>query len=256
MLKKRIIACLDIANGKVVKGVRFKGHEVMGDMVELAKRYSEQGIDELVFYDILASPEKRCVQPKTVESIAKVIDIPFSVAGGIKQITEARDILSAGAEKVSVNSMAIKESELVSELANEFGSQAVVVGCDSRWLGDQYGVYQYTGSEKTIQKSTYETNQWLRKVQSLGAGEIVLNTIDSDGTKNGFDIHQINQVLNGINIPVVASGGAGKQEDFSEVFKKTNVTGALAASIFHKGQVTVGQVRENLKQNGIEVRTI
>lgn len=256
MLKKRIIACLDVANGNVVKGIQFKGHKVVGDMYELAARYSDQGVDELVFYDILASPERRSVNPGMVEKIAKRINIPFSVAGGIKSTAEARDILSAGAEKVSVNSMALRNPEIIRQMAYELGSQAVVVGVDSRLERDSHNVYQYTGSQNTVQNSQWKTNDWLLKVQELGAGEIVLNSMDSDGMRKGFDISQINLVTKGIRIPIVASGGAGKAQDFSRVFMETKVTGALAAGIFHSKLVSISNVRLELLENNIPTRKI
>lgn len=256
MLKKRIIACLDVVNENVVKGIKFRNQRVVGNMYEFARKYSEQGVDELVFYDIQASAQGRCVSPAVVEKMARNINIPFSVAGGIKSVHEARALLNAGAEKVSVNSMAIEKPEVIELLAAEFGSQAVVVGVDSMESAGHCYVYQYTGLKKTTRKSLWRTKDWLLKVQKLGAGEIVLNVMSSDGVRKGFDINHINNVTDKINIPIVASGGAGRAEDFVQVFMQTNVSGALAASIFHDNHASVGDVRKCIIQNNIPSRRL
>lgn len=256
MLKKRVIACLDVAGDKVVKGVKFKNHQTVGDILELSNEYNQKGIDELVFYDIKASPENRTVSPKLVEKIAKTLTIPFCVAGGIKTLEQAKSILYAGAEKVSVNSMAISKPELISDLSKEFGAQAITVGIDSHFDGEDYSVYQFTGCDKTISQTKLKTVEWVKTVESFGAGEIVLNCMNQDGARNGYDLVQLDKICKETRLPVVASGGAGCIQDFIDVFSKTNVSAALAASVFHFKKIEIRDLKQNLKQVNIPVRMI
>ena len=254
MLTKRIIPCLDVKDGVVVKGVKFKNHEVVGSIIDLAIKYNDQGADEIVFYDIAASTIDGFVSKTWVEQIAKEINIPFCVAGGIKSIEDAKVILNSGADKISINSPAISRPELISELSKEFGSQCVVVGIDSLYVDDNYVVYGKTGNEKTAFNTKLKTKDWIKKVQELGAGEIVLNCMDQDGVKNGYDIAQLKEMLAECNVPLIASGGAGSVDDFIDVFKQTNVSGALAASVFHKSIIKINTLKKSLKTELINVR--
>ena len=254
MLTKRIIPCLDVKDGVVVKGVKFKNHEVVGSIIDLAIKYNDQGADEIVFYDIAASTIDGFVSKTWVEQIAKEINIPFCVAGGIKSIEDAKVILNSGADKISINSPAISRPELISELSKEFGSQCVVVGIDSLYVGNNYVVYGKTGNEKTAFNTKLKTKDWITKVQELGAGEIVLNCMDQDGVKNGYDIAQLREMLAECNVPLIASGGAGSVDDFIDVFKQTNVSGALAASVFHKSIIKINTLKKSLKTELINVR--
>jgi len=254
MLAKRIIPCLDVKDGVVVKGVQFLNHQVVGDILELAKRYRDDGADEIVFYDITASSDMRSVSVKWVSDVARLIDIPFCVAGGIRDIPTARAILNAGADKISINSPALENSEFIKQLAETFGTQCIVVGIDSYAHNDNYYVYQYTGDVQKTLKTGRNTLSWVEEVQSLGAGEVVLNCINQDGVRNGYDILQLQKVRSKLNIPLIASGGAGKPEHFVEVFQQAKVDGALAASIFHSGLVSVTELKKILKQQHIEVR--
>ena len=254
MLTKRIIPCLDVKDGVVVKGVKFKNHEVVGSIIDLAIKYNDQGADEIVFYDIAASTIDGFVSKTWVEQIAKEINIPFCVAGGIKSIEDAKVILNSGADKISINSPAISRPELISELSKEFGSQCVVVGIDSLYVGNNYVVYGKTGNEKTAFNTKLKTKDWIKKVQELGAGEIVLNCIDQDGVKNGYDIAQLREMLAECNVPLIASGGAGSVDDFINVFKQTDVSGALAASVFHKSIIKINTLKKSLKTELINVR--
>lgn len=254
MLTKRLIPCLDVSEGKVVKGVRFRDHQVMGDILELALRYREQGADELVFYDITASPEGRSLSREWVERIADVLDIPFCVAGGIRDVNSARAVLNAGADKVSVNSPALERPELLMELAEEFGTQCVVLGIDSILVDGIYRVRQYTGKESSNRDSGRQTLEWIQEACTRGAGEVVLNCIDQDGVRAGYDIEQLRAVRAICPVPLIASGGAGTVEHFAAVFKNANVDGALAASVFHSGKLTVPEVKDYLATQGIAVR--
>ena len=254
MLTKRIIPCLDVKDGVVVKGVKFKNHEVVGSIIDLAIKYNDQGADEIVFYDIAASTIDGFVSKTWVEQIAKEINIPFCVAGGIKSIEDAKVILNSGADKISINSPAISRPELISELSKEFGSQCVVVGIDSLYVDNNYVVYGKTGNEKTAFNTKLKTKDWIKKVQELGAGEIVLNCMDQDGVKNGYDIAQLREMLAECNVPLIASGGAGSVDDFIDVFKQTNVSGALAASVFHKSIIKINTLKKSLKTELINVR--
>jgi len=255
MLSRRIIPCLDVKDGRVVKGVRFRDHVDMGDIVELALRYRDEGADELVFYDIGASPEGRSVDYAWVERVARLIDIPFCVAGGIRSVETARAVLHAGADKISVNTPALERPELISELAAAFGVQCVVVGVDSvREADGQWRVRQYTGDPARMRAPGLRTLDWLVQVQRLGAGEIVLNCMDSDGVRRGYDITQLRQVRALCQVPLVASGGAGSMEHFAEVFEQADVDGALAASVFHGGVVAIPELKRFLRGRNIEVR--
>ncbi|MBV5257944.1 imidazole glycerol phosphate synthase subunit HisF [Synechococcus moorigangaii CMS01] len=254
MLARRIIPCLDVRDGKVVKGVRFKDHEIVGDIVELARLYAGQGADELVFYDISASPEGREVEPAWVGRVAQVIDIPFCVAGGIRSVAAARARLHAGADKISINTPALENPSLVNALADEFGSQCVVVGMDSRKIGGIWRLHQYTGDPDRTLTSERDTLSWIKEVTERGAGEIVLNCMDQDGVRQGYDIEQLMAAREVCPVPLIASGGAGAMEHFADVFKKANVDGALAASVFHKGVIAIPDLKNYLAQSGIEVR--
>jgi len=254
MLARRIIPCLDVKEGQVVKGVRFAKHEVVGDIVELADRYSRAGADELVFYDITASPQQRRVDATWVSKVAKVLDIPFTVAGGISSIKDAEDILSAGADKVSINSPALLNPDLINALAERFGSQCVVIGIDSFWDGNNWQVKALTGDPDTTISTHWTTENWLKEVQRRGAGEIVLNCMNEDGRRKGYDIEQLAKMRSLCSVPLIASGGAGSMEDFYEVFDNANVSGALAASVFHKQLISILQLKAYLCQQQIEVR--
>ncbi len=256
MLAKRIIPCLDVRDGKVVKGVQFRNHEIIGDIVPLAQKYAEAGADELVFYDITASSDGRVVDKSWVSRIAEVIDIPFCVAGGIKSEANAKEILMMGADKISINSPALLDPELISRLADVFGQQCIVVGIDSYYDKDtgKYQVYQFTGDEKRTQKTDWTTFDWIEKVVSLGAGEIVLNCMNQDGVRQGYDIKQLKQARAVCNVPLIASGGAGTIEHFNDVYQQADVDGALAASVFHKGIITISDLKAYLRTKNIEVR--
>ena len=256
MLARRIIPCLDVRDGMVVKGVQFRNHEIIGDIVPLAQKYAEAGADELVFYDITASADGRVVDKSWVSRIAEVIDIPFCVAGGIKSESDAKEILMMGADKISINSPALRDPTLISRLADHFGQQCIVVGIDSFYDKDtgKYQVYQFTGDEKRTQKTSWTTFDWIEKVVSLGAGEIVLNCMNQDGVRQGYDIEQLKQARAACNIPLIASGGAGSMEHFSDVYQQADVDGALAASVFHKGVIPISVLKAYLKSQNIEVR--
>lgn len=251
MLAKRIIPCLDVRNGKVVKGVNFQGVQDVGDPVECAAEYNRQGADELVFYDITASHEGRGVILDVVRRAAQQVFVPLTVGGGISTIDDFRETLRAGADKVSINSSAVKNPKLIAEAADIFGSQCVVVGVDAKRNGTGgYTVYVNGGRIDMH----LDLIQWVKEIQRLGAGEICLNSIDADGTKAGFDIEMLNAVCDAVKIPVIASGGCGSLSDFSDVFEQTEATAALAASLFHFKELTVQQVKTHLKQQGIAVR--
>lgn len=253
-LARRIIPCLDVKDGQVVKGVQFRNHEVVGEIVDLAKRYRDEGADELVFYDITASSDGRTVDRSWITRIAKVLDIPFSVAGGIRDVEDARAILASGADKISINSPALENPGLIDKMAAEFGNQCVVVGIDSRQEDGKYHVYQYTGDVKKTQATQRFTLDWAAEAASRGAGEIVLNCMNQDGVRKGYDCIQLLAVRERITIPLIASGGAGAPEHFAAVFKEARVDGALAASVFHKQVVTIGEVKKALREQNIPVR--
>lgn len=254
MLARRIIPCLDVRDGQVVKGVRFRDHRVVGDIIELATRYRDEGADELVFYDITASPEGRSVDRAWVSRVARVLDIPFCVAGGIRSVSDAEAVLNAGAEKISVNSPALENPELITALALRFGSQCIVVGIDSETTASGYTVHQYTGDPNRARAAGRLTLEWVREVQDRGAGEIVLNCMASDGVRRGYDLPQLTAVRAICRVPLVASGGAGEVRHFVDVFKESNVDAALAASVFHSGSIRISELKAQLRQSGVEVR--
>ncbi|MDN3651305.1 imidazole glycerol phosphate synthase subunit HisF [Thalassotalea ponticola] len=256
MLAKRIIPCLDVRDGVVVKGVQFRNHQVIGDIVPLAQRYADEGADELVFYDITASSDARVVDKSWVEKIARVIDIPFCVAGGIKTEQDAQTLLAMGADKISINSPALNDVTLISRLNAQFGQQCVVVGIDSYFdqQSGQYQVYQFTGDEKKTARTTWQTHDWVREVQRRGAGEIVLNVMNQDGVRQGYDIEQMASLRAVCDIPLIASGGAGTMQHFAQAFIDADVDGALAASVFHKGIIDITELKLYLQQQGIVVR--
>ena len=255
MLSRRIIPCLDVRDGKVVKGVRFRDHIVMGDIVDLALRYRDEGADELVFYDITASPEARSVDRGWVERVAQVIDIPFCVAGGIRHVEQAREVLHAGADKISVNSPALERPELIDELAAAFGVQCVVVGVDSlRDADGEWRVRQYTGDPSKTQALPRRTLDWIDEAQRRGAGEIVLNCMGSDGVREGYDLEQLVAARALCHVPLVASGGAGEPGHFLDVFASADVDGALAASVFHSGSISIPALKQFLRERSVDVR--
>jgi len=255
MLSRRIIPCLDVKDGVVVKGVRFRDHVVMGAIEDLALRYRDEGADELVFYDITASPQQRTVDRGWVERVARLIDIPFCVAGGIRNVSDARAILHAGADKISVNSPALRRPELIAELADAFGSQCVVVGVDSlRDADGEWRVRRDTGDADAMRALPVRTLDWIVEAQRLGAGEFVLNCMGSDGIRNGYDIAQLSAVRALCNVPLVASGGAGNSAHFVDVFARADVDAALAASIFHDGSLRIPELKRVLREHKIEVR--
>lgn len=257
MLAKRIIPCLDVRDGQVVKGVQFRNHEIIGDIVPLAQRYAQEGADELVFYDITASSDGRTVDKSWVERIAQVIDIPFCVAGGIKTIEDAEKLFAFGADKISINSPALADPTLISRLADRFGVQAIVVGIDS-WFEQETGKYwvnQYTGDETRTRQTHWQLLDWVKEVQQCGAGEIVLNMMNQDGVRNGYDLAQLKLVRGVCRVPLIASGGAGKMVHFRDAFIEAKVDGALAASVFHKQIIEIGELKSYLVQSAIEIRS-
>ena len=254
MLARRIIPCLDVKDGVVVKGVQFRNHVVMGDILDLAQRYSDEGADELVFYDITASSDQRVVGRNWVENVARRINIPFCVAGGIRTMDDARRVLNNGADKISINSPALERPEFISELAEEFGTQCVVVGIDSREEAGGYAVYQYTGDEAKTVKSKRETVGWAKEAQRLGAGEIVLNCMNRDGVRQGYDLKQLLAVREAVTVPLIGSGGAGEAQHFRDVFSEARVDGALAAGVFHSGALRIQELKRYLSSEGIVVR--
>lgn len=256
MLSRRIVPCLDVRDGQVVKGVRFRDHVVMGAIEALADRYRDAGADELVFYDITASPQGRSVDRGWVERVARIIDIPFCVAGGIRSVADARAVLHAGADKVSINTPALERPDLIAELAAEFGSQCVVVGIDS--LRDDDGhwrVRAYTGDPERTQALPQGTMDWIDQVQALGAGEIVLNCMAADGVRGGYDVEQLRAARARCAVPLVASGGAGTIAHFADVFEQADVDAALAASVFHSGAIAIPDLKRALAARGIAVRS-
>jgi imidazole glycerol-phosphate synthase subunit HisF len=254
MLARRIIPCLDVRDGKVVKGVRFRDHVVMGEIEELALRYRDEGADELVFYDITASPQGRTVDRSWVKRVADAIDIPFCVAGGIRSVADAGAVLGAGADKISINSPALERPALISEIAQAFGVQCVVVGIDSALVDGVWIVNQYTGDPDRARALELTTMQWIERAQALGAGEIVLNCMGSDGVRNGFDLVQLSAARALCGVPLVASGGAGAMAHFEQVFATADVDGALAASVFHSGDIRIPALKRALQSAGIAVR--
>ena len=241
-------------DGLVVKGVQFRNHRIVGDIIELAERYCREGADELVFYDITASPDGRTVDRSWVRKVAAVIDIPFCVAGGIRSVGDAEDVLNRGADKVSINSPALETPELITALAKRFGSQCVVLGVDSREHDCIYEVYQNTGDPDKTSSAKRLTVEWVTEAQRRGAGEIVLNCMNQDGVRQGYDIEQLRQIREVCNVPLIASGGAGSAEHFREVFRVANVDGALAASVFHSAEIEIKDLKKYLVENSIDIR--
>ncbi len=253
MPARRIIPCLDVKDGRVVKGVQFRDHRDAGDIVEQAMRYREEGADELVFYDITASAEGRTLSRTWVRKVASIIDIPFTVAGGLRSREDAAACLEAGADKVSVNSPALERPELIAELAREFGSQCVVLGVDTFECDQDHMVYQYTGAPDRSRDTGRRTLDWVREAVDRGAGEIVLNAMRHDGVRKGYDVAHTRDIVEAVSVPVIASGGAGAAEHFREAFE-VGASGALAATIFHDRLITIPELKEFLAGCGIEVR--
>ncbi len=238
----------------VVKGVQFRNHRVVGEIVELAQRYRNEGADELVFYDITASPDGRSVDREWVSRVAAVIDIPFCVAGGIRSIADAEEVLNKGADKISINTPALEDPGLITRLARRFGTQCVVLGVDSREQGGSYHVYQYTGDPDKTVAAERLTAEWIREALDRGAGEVVLNCMNQDGVRKGYDCEQLQTVREVCTVPLIASGGAGAIDHFRDVFRIANVDGALAASVFHSAEIDIRDLKTYLGSEGIEIR--
>lgn len=255
MPARRIIPCLDVKDGRVVKGVQFRNHRDAGDIVEQAMRYREEGADELVFYDISASAEGRSLDTAWVRRIARVIDIPFAVAGGVRTVDQAAACLDSGADKISINSPALERPALIEELVRKFGNQCVVLGVDSFEQDGDYWVQQYTGSVDRTRNTGLRTLDWVIEAVSRGAGEIVLNCMRRDGVRTGYDIAHTRAVTEAASVPVIASGGAGSPEHFRDAFLEAGASGALAATVFHDRIIPIPQLKEYLTQCGIEMRS-
>ena len=234
--------------------MRFRNHRIVGDILDLAARYRDEGADELVFYDITASPDRRTVDRAWVNSVARLLDIPFCVAGGIRTLADAEDVLHKGADKISVNSPALADPDLIGKLARRFGSQCVVIGIDSQAEGDDWFVYQYTGDPDKTQSAQRRTLDWVREVQDRGAGEIVLNCMNQDGVRQGYDCEQLAAVRAVCDVPLIASGGAGAREHFRDVFAAANVDGALAASVFHSAEIPIPELKQYLVEQQVDIR--
>ena len=254
MLARRIIPCLDVRDGRVVKGVQFRNHEDVGDIIDLALRYRDQGADELVFYDITASVDDRTVSPDWVGAVSRALDIPFCVAGGIKTVEAAGARLAAGADKISVNSPALARPDLINELSDAYGRQCIVVGIDTFEENETYRVKSHTGDPDKTRETGRKTIEWVEEATQRGAGEIVLNCMNQDGVRKGYNIKQLSSVRKVCSVPLIASGGAGATEHFEDVFKHANVDGALAASVFHKSVIAIPDLKRDLKASGIEIR--
>ena len=254
MLTRRIIPCLDVQDGRVVKGVQFRNHEDVGGILDLALRYRDEGADELVFYDITASVDDRTVSPDWVSKVSRALDIPFCVAGGIKTVEAAGARLAAGADKISINSPALLRPDLVNELSEAYGTQCIVVGIDSFADGKTYRVKSHTGDPDKMRETGRLTVDWVKDVVLRGAGEIVLNCMNQDGVRKGYDIEQLKAVRAVCDVPLIASGGAGAVQHFEDVFTQANVDGALAASVFHKSVIAIPDLKADLKNAGIEMR--
>ena len=249
MLAKRIIPCLDVKDGRTVKGVNFVDLRDAGDPVELAWQYSQQGADELVFLDITATHEGRKTTIDLVKAVARQVNIPFTIGGGINELRDAELLLNSGADKISINSAAVRNPQLIDDLAKAFGTQFVVIAVDTRFVDQKNYVHLRGGRDKT----TIETADWIKEAENRGAGEILLTSMDHDGTKNGFDNGLLKIINAGINIPLIASGGAGNQQHFVDTFKEANVDAALAASVFHYGEILIPELKSTLRKNGIVV---
>ena len=250
MLKKRIIPCLDIKNGRTVKGINFINIRDAGDPVELSEFYAQQGADELVFLDITATKEERKTFVELVRDIAHHLNIPFTVGGGISSVEDVAPLLQAGADKVSVNSSAVKNPDLINELVDAFGSQCIVVAIDARFVDDRWIVHTHGGSRPTER----ELFSWAKEVEQRGAGEILFTSMDHDGTKQGFAIKALKKLGNEVTIPIIASGGAGTMEHFDEVFQEGEADAALAASIFHFREIGIPELKDHLRKNDIAIR--
>ena len=250
MLKKRIIPCLDIKNGRTVKGINFLGLRDAGNPVELARLYAEQGADELVFLDIAATTEKRKARLSLVRRIAEEINIPFTVGGGINTVEDVGELIKAGADKVSINSAAVKHPELIQDIAKEYGSQCVVVAIDTKYIDQKWAVFVQGGTLPT----DLSTIEWAKQIEQLGGGEILLTSMDHDGTKNGFALEITDQVAKTVNMPIIASGGAGTMKDFKDVFSQTDASGGLAASVFHFRDISIPALKKYLKREKIPIR--
>lgn len=250
MLAKRIIPCLDVKDGRTVKGVNFVDLRDAGDPVELAWQYSEQGADELVFLDITATHEGRKTTIDLVKAVARQVNIPFTIGGGINELRDAEILLNSGADKISINSAAVRNPQLIDDLAKAFGTQFVVIAVDTRFVEDKNYVHLRGGRDKT----NIETENWIKEAESRGAGEILLTSMDHDGTKNGFDNGLLKAINATLNIPLIASGGAGNQQHFVDTFSEANVDAALAASVFHYGEILIPDLKATLRKNGIIVR--
>ena len=250
MITKRIIPCLDIKDGRTVKGINFENIKDAGDPVELAIEYAKQGADELVFLDITATNERRKTLSELVTRIAKHINIPFTVGGGISSSEDVSVLLNAGADKISVNTSAVKNPALIKDLANQFGSQCVVLAVDTKFEDSEWFVYLNGGRVKTELK----TIDWVKQAVALGAGEILLTSMNNDGTKNGFAIDITKQISEAVNVPVIASGGAGTKEHFKDVFIKGKADAALAASVFHYKEIGIPELKSYLKENKLDIR--
>jgi len=250
MLKKRIIPCLDIKDGRTVKGINFLGLKDAGDPIDLAKKYVEQGADELVFLDITATIENRKTLIELVKRIALEINLPFTVGGGINSINDVSQLIKAGADKVSINSSAIRNPQLIAEIANEFGSQCVVVAIDTKYTNNEWMVFTQAGRKETGLK----TMDWVKQVENLGAGEILLTSMNNDGTKAGFAIDITEEVSKSVNIPVIASGGAGTKNHFKQLFESTEASAGLAASIFHYSEIPIQELKKYLQKEKISIR--
>ncbi|MBK1440899.1 imidazole glycerol phosphate synthase subunit HisF [Parapedobacter sp. ISTM3] len=250
MLAKRIIPCLDVKDGRTVKGVNFVDLRDAGDPVELAWQYSRQGADELVFLDITATHERRKTTVELVKAVARQVNIPFTIGGGINELADADILLHSGADKISINSAAVRNPALINELADAFGIQFVVVAVDTRNVGGKNFVHLNGGRLKT----DIETEDWIKEAENRGAGEILLTSMDHDGTKNGFDCAFLKKINDNLSIPLIASGGAGNRQHFVDVFQQSNVDAALAASVFHYGEILIPDLKAELRRHGIEVR--
>lgn len=250
MLSKRIIPCLDVKDGRTVKGVNFVDLRDAGDPVELAWQYSQQGADELVFLDITATHENRKTTIELVKEVARQVNIPFTIGGGINALSDAEILLNSGADKISINSAAVRNPQLIDDLAKTFGAQFVVIAVDTRLVDGKNYVHLRGGRDKT----DIETEDWIKEAESRGAGEILLTSMDHDGTKNGFDISLLKKINDSLHIPLIASGGAGNQQHFVDVFQQSNVDAALAASVFHYGEIMIPQLKDTLREHGVIVR--
>lgn len=252
----KIVACLDVKDGVVVKGTQFKNHEVMGDIVELAKRYNEEGADEIVIYDIAASTRDALVDKSWIHSVADVIDVPLCVAGGIKSIEDADIVFANGAQKISINSPALANPELINQLAEKFGQDKVVIGIDSYFdeAKNDYFVYALTGDPDKTKATQWRTEDWIKEVEKRGAGEVVLNMMNQDGVRQGYDLIQLKNMTHITSLPIIASGGAGTMEHFLEAYTIGNVFGTLGASAFHKNIIHIGMLKKYLQEKGIQVK--